>query len=469
MKANYLKLLLAVFALGFISLPGFAQDEAGKADTIIVSKPDLERWGDDSATCVRNYSLYREYFKNYSKSKETGKLDEAKEYMKSAVKPWRYVFKNCPVASQNVYRDGAEIIEYLYNNVDDEKKSAYSDTLMMVYDQRLDMYGWKEGIGYILGRKAVDHMKFKPMEREKNYEIFEKAYEYSEIGDYDPAVLFYHVVSSINLFKAGKAEKDMVIDTYLKVSSVYEKSIEQKVDNYKSFKSLNPRIEKLVEPFLDCPALISMFEKKLQENPDDVKLLKKASSMLNNKGCTESDLYFTATKRLHKVEPNAESAYLMGKMAVKREMYDEAAKYLEEAATTLEDTSKANDAFILLGNVNSIRGRYSEARANAYSALKYDPNDGRAYLLIGDLYANSAGRCKGDNEVASKSIYWAAVDKYQKAKNVDSDVAEQAQAKINKFANYFPSQESIFFNNLTEGSSYQVGCWINETTTVRAR
>ncbi len=469
MKANYLKVLLAIFVLGFISLPAIAQNEASEADTIIVSKPDLERWGEDSATCVRNYSLYREYYRNYSKSKESGKLDEAKEYIKSAVAPWRYVFNNCPVASQNLYRDGAQIIKYLYNNADDDQKAAYADTLMMVYNQRLDMYGWKEGIGYILGRKAVDHMKFKSAEREKNYEIFEEAYNYSEIGNFDPAVLFYHVVSAINLFKTGKAEKDLIIDSYLKVSSVYEKSIEQKVDNYKSFKSLNPRVEKLVEPFLDCPALISMFEKKLEENPDDVKLLKKASSMLNSKGCTDSDLYFTATKRLHKVEPNAESAYLMGKMAVKREMYDEAAKYLQEAATTLEDTGKTIDAYILLGNVNSIRGHYSKARENAYSALEYDPNNGDAYMLIGDLYANSAERCTGDDEVASKSIYWAAVDKYQKAKSVDPEVAEQAQAKINKFSNYFPSQESIFFNNLSEGNSYEVGCWINETTTVRAR
>ena len=87
--------------------------------------------------------------------------------------------------------------------------------------------------------------------------------------------------------------------------------------------------------------------------------------------------------------------------------------------------------------------------------------------MIGDLYAASAKDC-GDGDFYSKVAYWAAVDKYFQARNVDPEVAELAQTKINTFTQYFPATEQIFFHDLKEGDSFTVECWINETTTVRS-
>lgn len=469
MKSSYLKLLLLILLPGFLAIPMHAQEDTSKSDTIQVSKPDLPKWGEDSATCVRNFSLYREYYRNYKKTKDAGKLDEAKDYMRSAIQPWRWVFNNCPVASQNIYRDGAEIIKYLYNNTEDENKAAYADTLMNVYDQRLNVFGWKEGIGYILGRKAVDHMKYKKGHIEESFELFEKSFEYTKEGNYSAPVLYYHLYSAINMFKMGKADKGIIIRTYDKVATVFENAIDDKIKNYESFKQLKPRIEKMANPFFACEDLIDIFDKRFKENPEDPKLLKRISSMLSDKGCTDSDLYFNATRKLHSLKPSAESAFLMGKMSVKRKMYNEAEKYFEEAATSFKDSSKINEAYYLLANVNNAQGKRSSARANALKALQYKPNDGRCYILIGDLYAGSASVCKTDSKVESKSIFWAAVDKYQKAKSVDPDVAEKAQQKINKFSQYFPSQDELFFENYNIGDTFTVGCWINETTIIRKK
>lgn len=467
MKAIYLKLFLIFLIAGSFSLPARAQEDTS-SQVYNISKPDLKKWGQDSIECVKNYSLYREYYRNYKKSKDAGKLDEAKDYIKSAVAPWRWVFNNCPVASQNIYRDGAQIIQYLYNNASDSDKPAYADTLMMVYDQRIEMYAWKESLGYILGRKAVDHFKFKKREQEKTFELFEESFERTEFGDYAPAVLYYHMVSAVNLFKSGKAEKSLIIKTYDKINTVFLKSIEEKVKNYKAFKKLKPRIDALFNPFANCKDLVTVFSKQFEENPDDTKLLKRISEILDKQGCTESDLYFNATKRLHEIEPSAESAFLMGKMALKREMNQEAAGYFKEAAESYEDSTKKNKAYYLLANVNMGNNNYPAARKNAYNALEYKPGDGRCYILIGDLYANSSSRC-GENEISKKAVYWAAVDKYQKAKNADPSVAEKAQKKISTYRQYFPGQEKIFFHNLNKGQKYEVGCWINETTTVRQK
>jgi len=108
----------------------------------------------------------------------------------------------------------------------------------------------------------------------------------------------------------------------------------------------------------------------------------------------------------------------------------------------------------------------SKSRSQCYEVLKIKPNNGKIYILIGDLYSTSAKQCGGD-DLKDKVAYWAAVDKYKKAKSVDSSVTELANTKINTFTQYFPNTETIFFYDLEKGETYKIECWINETTTVR--
>ena len=99
--------------------------------------------------------------------------------------------------------------------------------------------------------------------------------------------------------------------------------------------------------------------------------------------------------------------------------------------------------------------------------LDLRPDEGNAYLIIGDMYAASASDC-GNNDLTKKVAYWAAVDKYYKAKSVDPDMIDIAKKRIETYSKHFPGSETIFFYDLTEGDSYTVECWINEKTTVRA-
>ena len=112
-------------------------------------------------------------------------------------------------------------------------------------------------------------------------------------------------------------------------------------------------------------------------------------------------------------------------------------------------------------------GSFSRARDIFRRAAQVDPTDGKPYLLIAELYAKSSSQFSGDIE--SKAVFWAAVDKCLKAKQIDPSIAESANASIRAYTQYFPSMETIFFNDYSEGQSFQVGGWIGETTTIRAR
>ncbi len=409
-----------------------------------------------------NNSLYYEFYKQWKSS------NYKNESWKDAVVPWRWVFKNCPQSTINIYLHGEKLIEELIQNETDKlKKEKYIDTLMLVYDKRIQYFG-KEG--YVLGKKGVDLYKLRPTAYEESYEILKKSISLEKNNSSGPSLIYYFRAAE-KMVKAEKAEKSLLVDIYDQTSTIVESNIKEysakgdtkSVTNWENIKG---NIELSFEPYATCEDLISIYTVKFNESPEDIDLLKKITKILDKKDCTKSDLFFQATENLHRLEPTAKSAELMGKMYIKREDYNGASEYLQQAISLYEDDNDRADAHYLLANVYSQLNQFSKARAQCYETIKIRPNDGKAYILIGDMYASSAKEC-GDNDLTTKVAYWVAVDKYYKAKSVDETVNDLANTKINTFSQYFPALETCFFYDLKKGDTYTVECWINETTTVR--
>jgi tetratricopeptide (TPR) repeat protein len=177
-------------------------------------------------------------------------------------------------------------------------------------------------------------------------------------------------------------------------------------------------------------------------------------------------LFFKATENLYKLEPTPETAYMMGKMSYSKKQYSKAAEYLNDAAEKMTENADKARICLLLADIYGNLNQPSNARSYALKALEAKPGDGMPYIIIGDLYAQSAKQC-GDNDLTNKVAYWAAVDKYNQAKRVDPSIADLANSRISSYSRAFPSDENIFFYGLKKGDSYRVGCWINENTIVR--
>jgi hypothetical protein len=70
--------------------------------------------------------------------------------------------------------------------------------------------------------------------------------------------------------------------------------------------------------------------------------------------------------------------------------------------------------------------------------------------------------------ILNKSVYWAAVDKFVKAKQVDPTVEATANEYIASYSKYYPTKEERFdLPNEFSGSSFYVGGWIGESTAIR--
>ncbi len=407
----------------------------------------------DSTECVKNYSLYNEYFKQ-------------KEY-KQAIIPLQQVLNFCPKLHKSIYVNGGKAYKALIKaETDDAKKQELVDAMLSLLDLREKNFGEE---GYVLGKKGVTLYKYNKADSlEEAYKLLSKAYE-MEADDSDPNAIYYYYKSLFSLYAKTKdvAYKQELLTVYDKLSTTLDNNLsdEEKSESSKSgYQKVYDEIDKIFSKVASCEDLNELYSKKYEAEPNNEALLKTITKILDKKGCTDSELFFKAASTLHKANPSYESSVALG--VNQKDNCAKAAPFFIQAAELATTSENKIKAFMNASKCYLKTGQYSSSRTYANKALELNPNLGEAYIVIGTAYAASAGQC-GDNNCTKKSAYWVAIDKFYKAKSVDESVAAEATKNINKYSAYFPSKEDCFFHNITEGSSYTVGCWINESTKVR--
>jgi tetratricopeptide (TPR) repeat protein len=417
----------------------------------------MKKYGEDSIQCYTQTSLYREFYKQKN-------FDDALPH-------WRWVFNNCPLVSQNLYIDGAKMMASKINEAKDPKtRDAYIDTLLMVYDNRVKYFGDSptSRSGMVWGREGIELDNYRPSDTMRVYQFLRKSVEAEGINSEAIIVSRYFTIVT-NLVKNRRFVVDSVAEVYSRLSDLVDLKLEvvkNDPEELSKWNDVKTSLEAQFEPYASCEEINKIYLRKFKQAPYDTVLLKKITRLLDRKDCTNSELFYQATENLHKVNPTGQSAYLMGKLSLIKGDLPKAESYFIEAIPNLDDNLKAKDCYYL-AKINYDQKRYSEARSYALKSLSINPSDGKCYIMIGNMYAASAATC-GTDEIAQRAGYWAAVDKFIKARNIDPSVADDANKSIALYSSYFPTRERLFFNDIKEGSSYSVGCWIGESTIVRA-
>lgn len=490
MKRNFQVYVLAVLVL-FPVFKGNAQS----------------KYGPDSASCVMNMSLYKDDYKKK-------KYDDAYPY-------WRAVLDSCPMASKNTFVHGPNILEYKIKMAKTNKDTAayekYLQELFDLFELRAQCY--PEDKGYCLGQTGFYLMKYRAFKYEEAYEDLKQAVALSGTNT-PPAVLNIYILTAERYMKNKQLDAEVVLNAYDEITEVLDEVVDgseedfnkvmgnifilrEQLDSanrgeidstemnpaifevkyeflqadsaktyskYSNYTKVAHNIDVVVSKYATCALLDTIYSKKIAQSQEEP-LLRQIIKMYNKKGCS-SPTYVRAIKELHKIAPTATTAYYMGANCFKDGNYHEAVTYLDEALKLYEKESDIIKTYLMLGETYRQMKQYSTARDYAYKILKLNPTNGRAYILIGDLYAYS-----GCNTDVPGAANWAAADKYSKAmavaattKDVDEKqmkVYQEAQQKLSGISARFPKAETYFQRGLQKGQSIRVECWINETTTVR--
>lgn len=405
---------------------------------------------DDSIACIESL-IYKDYMKSDQKL---------------ALELWKVAYKVCPQSQKTLYINGVKLYGTLAKAAgkakNTELKEAYVDTMMSIYDQRIEMFGQK---GFVLGYKGQSMLVNRPKEKEQIFALLDEAVSITG-NKTQSGTLVALMFATINLEKIGKKSKDDVVAMFEKLTAITAANATGKYAE--KYTKAEDKINNVVGPYMTCEILIPLSEKNYEANKENVDWLRKTTKLLKVKKCYESEIFSKVAEAYFKLEPSASAAEGMGNLFLGKKDYSRAIEFFKKALEMAETDEEKAAYCMSIAKTYLYSKSYSSVRTYAKKALGFKSGMGDAYMLIGDAYMYSASSCD-DKKLGRYGAYWAAVDKYQKAKSVDATVANDANKKIAKASANYPETQDLFFYNKKAGDSYVVACWINETTSVRSK
>lgn len=431
--------ILVSAVLTVVGLSAYAQD---------LSDPKYAKWGEtleERKENILNSSYLKEEINNHN-------FDSASGYLHKLI-------EKCPAASENIYVNGTKLYKQRINRAQTlAEKNAYVDSLLWLYDVRLENFGTHRtrGKDYILERKAREYLTYKESDREGIRNAFEAAIaaQVETTGKADPEVLAIYFKNLCDDYSND------VVDA-MTVVSAYD-------GNAKYFEGIAPEQEEFKDQFEKCFAMSGaasceniekIFAKKIADAPEDETVIAQAMDLMTRAKC-ESDFFLSVGEKYYAMKPSSITAMRLAEVFQNRKEYEKANQYLREALAKETNDAEREKLLVRIGILEVTTNDYRDAVEAFREAQKINPEDGLIYYFLPQCYVFGAKNCNG---FAKDATFWVAYDMLQKAiPLLEGDdypeFAANAKSLAATYRSAFPTTEECFFNELSEGSTYTVNC-----------
>jgi tetratricopeptide (TPR) repeat protein len=228
-----------------------------------------------------------------------------------------------------------------------------------------------------------------------------------------------------------------------------------------------------IDNFYPCDYYKNKYLKIFEENMDSCDIVNLVHRKLQWGKCDLNTQDYAEVVKLHNttcyVAPPAPGPLRQAFNYYTEGKFRDAIRSFEEFVNKTDDADKKAKYLYMIAKIyyRDLKN-FPMARKYALKAVKFKSNWGEPYLLIGKLYASSGPICGPGRGWDSQIVTWPAIDKFKYAKKIDPSVSKEANKLINAYEKFMPSVEDIFQRTLKIGDTFKVGCWINETTKIRA-
>ena len=415
----------------------------------------------------------------------------------AAYEPWKTVLDNCPNLSLATYQYGEIILkDFIKKSESGEDKSKYLNDLLSLYDLWVENFPERKGvrqIGKIFSSKGQAMLDNGIKNKELIYDTFDYAFVNDPASFTNPKSLAYYFQTAYDLYKDGsKINLETLFEKYEELTEKFEllkTNISKNIDiilnkeelgtplssrevrnkkvydtNSKAVSAYLQLIDQLIAKEATCDILIPLYSKNFEENKNNPLWIRRAAGRLDGKDCSDDPLFVTLVEQLHSLEPSADSAYYLGILNDKQGNSEEALKYYQESVSLQTDNYKKANILYKIAVKFKNAGRLTSARTYAEQALSYQPSLGRAYLLIANMYADSANGC-GDTQFNKRAVFWLAAQTAVKAGRVDASLKKISDRTAAAFNGRAPSKTDIFTEG-NQGTNITFSCWIRRSVKV---
>ena len=415
----------------------------------------------------------------------------------AAYEPWKTVLENCPKLSLATYQYGEIILkDFIKKSESEENKSKYLNDLLSLYDLWAENFPERKGvrqIGKIYSSKGQAMLDNGIKDKELIYDTFEYAFQNDPTSFTNPKSLAYYFQTGYDLYKAGsKINLETLFEKYEELTEKFEllktnisKNIDIILNKEESGTPLTSRevrnkkiyntnsnavsaylqlIDQLIAKEATGDILIPLYSENFEENKNNPLWIRRAAGRLDGKDCSDDPLFVTLVEQLHSLEPSADSAYYLGILNDKQGNSEGALKYYQESVSLQTDNYKKANILYKIAVKFKNAGRRVSARNYAEQALSFQPSLGRAYLLIANMYADSANGC-GDTQFNKRAVFWLAAQTAVKAGRVDASLKKISDRTAAAFNGRAPTKTDIFTEG-NQGTNITFSCWIKRSVKV---
>ena len=393
---------------------------------------------------------------------EIKNYDQALQYMYELI-------EKAPKSTLNIYIRGVNMFKTKYNQAQSrEMRNQYADSVMYLYDLRVEHFPApappSQGKVELLIAKANDFLVLNPFDRERIRQYFNDAIEATEGKDAILVNTYFKVL--VDDYKSDMVGTDELLNEYERLSGFFADTTDPAMaEGLKTFEALL-----LSSGAANCDKLEELYKPRYEADPNNVELMNKIVNMLGRTKCT-SDFMLLVMENLYKVQPDPQTGVFLASFFEQKQDYEKSLFYWQESINSESDPSIKKEYILGAATSALAANNYRQAVTFARQVLDIDPENGNAYMIIGQAYgAGSANTCSGFDKNAA---LWLAVDNLQRARGLLSGDAAQTEVlnrMINTLTSGFPTTEECFYmgDGLKTGDSYTVNCgWISGRTTVR--
>ncbi|MBQ5643304.1 MAG: hypothetical protein IIV13_06055 [Bacteroidaceae bacterium] len=401
---------------------------------------------------------------------------------------WKWLMKNAPYAISGLYKGHAPFMLYqlIIAEQDQEKKLAYFNDLMYMFDQRaarLDTLNsmekrehLKSTLGDVLAIKADYYNWTAPSTPGSGYTLNQSYKNYSDAirminekggREVEGSVLQNFFLTSDAMYKsAPNALREQYLQDYLDSKDACEtmlqlaKEAQAAGDDAKAQKILakyEGPLALIEQTFANSGAadpeqIIAIYTKKFDAYKTDIAKLNSSLNLMAQNGCDNDSIYFVYAKAAYDLEPTFTSSIGLAQKAQKDGKATEALSYYDKALELASDDATRGKICIKVAQALISSGGYTKGEEYINKAIAFNPSlTGAAYwqMVVSLVKAHDLKGAVAYCDMAAEADITYANRATDMKKRLNEAIAQQAtnarlQAEYNEYMRKKKAEEAFW-------------------------